>query len=131
MATLTMSGSGPDQLWCAGPPEATRGRPSVDDIIAAAAGDVTFNERTWELLTEAPDGGWGLNGRAEHETYIWSLLDVPRSSKPGRARRLERSLEPVNVRARRVEGSSGSTETLSSAPSQSGIGVLARAIMSA
>jgi phenylpyruvate tautomerase PptA (4-oxalocrotonate tautomerase family) len=36
----------------------------LTDIIAAAAGDVTFNERTWVLLTEAPDGGWGLNGLA-------------------------------------------------------------------
>ena len=36
----------------------------LTDIIAAAAGDVTFNERTWVLLTESPDGGWGLNGQA-------------------------------------------------------------------
>ncbi len=36
----------------------------LTDIIAAAAGDVTFNERTWVLLTEAPDGGWGLSGLA-------------------------------------------------------------------
>jgi phenylpyruvate tautomerase PptA (4-oxalocrotonate tautomerase family) len=36
----------------------------LTDIIAAAAGDLTFNERTWVLLTESPDGGWGLNGLA-------------------------------------------------------------------
>src|ERR1700727_1581834 len=30
------------------------------DIIAAAAADLTLADRTWVLLTEAPDGGWGL-----------------------------------------------------------------------
>ena len=34
------------------------------DIIAGAAGDPALTERTWVLLTEAPDGGWGLNGHA-------------------------------------------------------------------
>ena len=34
------------------------------DIIATAAGDPALTERTWVLLTEAPDGGWGLNGHA-------------------------------------------------------------------
>src|ERR1700693_2707129 len=33
-------------------------------VIAEAAGDVTLNERTWVLLTEAVDGGWGLWGHA-------------------------------------------------------------------
>jgi phenylpyruvate tautomerase PptA (4-oxalocrotonate tautomerase family) len=33
-------------------------------IIADAAGDRSFTERTWVLLTEAPDGGWGLAGHA-------------------------------------------------------------------
>jgi phenylpyruvate tautomerase PptA (4-oxalocrotonate tautomerase family) len=32
--------------------------------IADAAGDPTLTERTWVLLTEAPDGGWGLAGHA-------------------------------------------------------------------
>jgi phenylpyruvate tautomerase PptA (4-oxalocrotonate tautomerase family) len=36
----------------------------LTDIIAAAAGDLTLAERTWVLLTESPDGGWGLNGQA-------------------------------------------------------------------
>ena len=34
------------------------------DIIASAAGDPALTERTWVLLTEAPDGGWGLDGHA-------------------------------------------------------------------
>jgi phenylpyruvate tautomerase PptA (4-oxalocrotonate tautomerase family) len=33
-------------------------------IIADAAGDPTLAERTWVLLTEAPEGGWGLWGHA-------------------------------------------------------------------
>ena len=33
-------------------------------IIAAAAGDLGLVDRTWVLITEAPDGGWGIDGRA-------------------------------------------------------------------
>ena len=33
-------------------------------IAAEAAGDPTLAGRTWVLLTEAPDGGWGLAGHA-------------------------------------------------------------------
>jgi phenylpyruvate tautomerase PptA (4-oxalocrotonate tautomerase family) len=33
-------------------------------VVAAAAGDPTLVERTWVLLTEAPEGGWGLHGHA-------------------------------------------------------------------
>src|SRR5580658_3234608 len=33
-------------------------------IAAAAAADPTLVGRTWVLLTEAPDGGWGLEGHA-------------------------------------------------------------------
>jgi phenylpyruvate tautomerase PptA (4-oxalocrotonate tautomerase family) len=36
----------------------------LTDIIAAAAGDPTLTERTWVLLTESPEGGWGINGHA-------------------------------------------------------------------
>jgi phenylpyruvate tautomerase PptA (4-oxalocrotonate tautomerase family) len=34
------------------------------NIAADAAGDPTLVSRTWVLLTEAPDGGWGLAGHA-------------------------------------------------------------------
>jgi len=34
------------------------------DLIAGAADDPALTERTWVLLTEAPDGGWGLAGHA-------------------------------------------------------------------
>jgi len=33
-------------------------------IVAEAAGDPTIAQRTWVLLTEAPNGGWGVKGHA-------------------------------------------------------------------
>ncbi len=36
----------------------------LTDIVAAAAGDPSLTERTWVLITESPDGGWGINGHA-------------------------------------------------------------------
>jgi phenylpyruvate tautomerase PptA (4-oxalocrotonate tautomerase family) len=36
----------------------------LTEIVAAAAGDETLNERTWVLLTESPAGGWGIAGHA-------------------------------------------------------------------
>jgi len=36
----------------------------MTEIVAAAAGDATLAERTWVLITEAPDGGWGIDGHA-------------------------------------------------------------------
>ena len=33
-------------------------------LVADAAGDSSLADRTWVLLTEAPDGGWGLAGHA-------------------------------------------------------------------
>ena len=36
----------------------------LTEIIAAAAGDPSLAGRTWVLLTEAPEGGWGLWGHA-------------------------------------------------------------------
>ena len=34
------------------------------DLVAAAAGDSSLASRTWVLLTEAVEGGWGLSGHA-------------------------------------------------------------------
>ena len=36
----------------------------LTDIVAAAAGDPTLIQRTWVLLTESPEGGWGVAGHA-------------------------------------------------------------------
>ena len=36
----------------------------LTDLVATAAADPGLAARTWVLLTEAPDGGWGLQGHA-------------------------------------------------------------------
>ncbi|MGA2014953.1 MAG: hypothetical protein ABSH51_31110 [Solirubrobacteraceae bacterium] len=36
----------------------------LTEIVAAAAGDPELAQRTWVLLTEAPEGGWGVAGHA-------------------------------------------------------------------
>jgi phenylpyruvate tautomerase PptA (4-oxalocrotonate tautomerase family) len=36
----------------------------LTEIVAAAAGDPGLTERTWVLITESPEGGWGIAGHA-------------------------------------------------------------------
>jgi phenylpyruvate tautomerase PptA (4-oxalocrotonate tautomerase family) len=36
----------------------------MTELVAKHAGDPTLVERTWVLITEAPDGGWGIDGHA-------------------------------------------------------------------
>jgi len=36
----------------------------LTDIVAAASGDPTLTQRTWVLITESPEGGWGIDGHA-------------------------------------------------------------------
>jgi phenylpyruvate tautomerase PptA (4-oxalocrotonate tautomerase family) len=36
----------------------------LTELIADAAGDPSLAQRTWVLLTEAPEGGWGIAGHA-------------------------------------------------------------------
>ena len=36
----------------------------LTDIVATAAGDSSLTERTWVLITESPEGGWGISGHA-------------------------------------------------------------------
>jgi phenylpyruvate tautomerase PptA (4-oxalocrotonate tautomerase family) len=55
-------------------------------IAAAAASDPALANRTWVLLTEAPNGGWGLNGHANTNDELVAaaraqLADL-RASKP-------------------------------------------------
>src|SRR6202161_66998 len=42
----------------------------LTDIVAAAAGDPGLSERTWVLITESPEGGWGINGHANTSADI-------------------------------------------------------------
>jgi phenylpyruvate tautomerase PptA (4-oxalocrotonate tautomerase family) len=36
----------------------------LTDIVAKAAGDPSLTDRTWVLITESPEGGWGIGGHA-------------------------------------------------------------------
>ena len=36
----------------------------MTEIVAAAAGNPGLAARTWILITEAPEGGWGIDGHA-------------------------------------------------------------------
>ena len=42
----------------------------LTDLVAAAAGDESLKQRTWVLLTEAAEGGWGLWGHAHKNQEI-------------------------------------------------------------
>jgi phenylpyruvate tautomerase PptA (4-oxalocrotonate tautomerase family) len=45
----------------------------LTDIVASAAGDSTLTERTWVLIAEAPEGGWGIAGHANTGADIATL----------------------------------------------------------
>ena len=46
------------------------------DLVAGAAGDPSLTARTWVLLTEAVEGGWGLAGHANTNP---ELIDAARA----------------------------------------------------
>ena len=52
----------------------------LTEIVAGAAGDPSLSERTWVLLTESPEGGWGIAGRAHTNAEI---ADAARSALAG------------------------------------------------
>jgi phenylpyruvate tautomerase PptA (4-oxalocrotonate tautomerase family) len=45
----------------------------LTEIVAAAAGSPTLPERTWVLIVESPDGGWGIAGHANTNADIAQL----------------------------------------------------------
>jgi phenylpyruvate tautomerase PptA (4-oxalocrotonate tautomerase family) len=45
----------------------------LTDAVAVAAGDLGVAERTWVLLTEAPEGGWGIGGHANTNAELVAL----------------------------------------------------------
>jgi phenylpyruvate tautomerase PptA (4-oxalocrotonate tautomerase family) len=60
----------------------------LTEIIAAAAGEPKLAERTWVLLTESPEGGWGVNGHANTGADLVSaaraeLAAIAAKKKPG------------------------------------------------
>jgi phenylpyruvate tautomerase PptA (4-oxalocrotonate tautomerase family) len=42
----------------------------LTEIVASAAGDPSLRDRTWVLLTESPEGGWGIAGHANTNADI-------------------------------------------------------------
>lgn len=42
----------------------------LTDIVAVAAGDPKMTERTWVLINESPEGGWGISGHAHTSADI-------------------------------------------------------------
>ena len=42
----------------------------LTEIVARAAGDPSLARRTWVLLTESPEGGWGIAGHANTQADI-------------------------------------------------------------
>ena len=42
----------------------------LTEIVATSAGDPTLAQRTWVLLTESPEGGWGIAGHANTQADI-------------------------------------------------------------
>lgn len=54
----------------------------LTDIVATAAGDPTLTERTWVLITESPDGGWGIGGHANTGADIVAAARRELAGKP-------------------------------------------------
>jgi phenylpyruvate tautomerase PptA (4-oxalocrotonate tautomerase family) len=55
----------------------------LTDIVAAAAGDPSLVQRTWVLIAEAPDGGWGMQGHAFTNAEILEAARRELSGKQG------------------------------------------------
>lgn len=53
----------------------------LTEIVTSAAGDPTLTERTWVLITESPEGGWGINGHANTGADIAALARSELASK--------------------------------------------------
>jgi phenylpyruvate tautomerase PptA (4-oxalocrotonate tautomerase family) len=53
------------------------------DIIAGAAGDPSLAARTWVILTEAAEGGWGLAGTAFGQEEFTALAQRAAAAKAG------------------------------------------------
>ncbi len=42
----------------------------LTEIVASAADDASLTARTWVLITESPEGGWGIGGHANTSADI-------------------------------------------------------------
>ena len=52
----------------------------LTEIVSTAAGDPALAERTWVLLTESPEGGWGIAGHANTQADIAAAARAALSS---------------------------------------------------
>jgi phenylpyruvate tautomerase PptA (4-oxalocrotonate tautomerase family) len=57
----------------------------LTDIVAEAAGDPSLGDRTWVLLTEAPDGGWGIWGHANTNADLVTAARAQLAELAGRS----------------------------------------------
>jgi phenylpyruvate tautomerase PptA (4-oxalocrotonate tautomerase family) len=53
----------------------------LTEIVVAAAGDPTLTDRTWVLITESPEGGWGIDGHANTGADIVAAARVALQAK--------------------------------------------------
>ena len=59
----------------------SRGTIPATSAVAAAASDPTLTSRTWVLLTESPEGGWGVNGHANTGADLTAAARAELASK--------------------------------------------------
>jgi phenylpyruvate tautomerase PptA (4-oxalocrotonate tautomerase family) len=60
------------------------------DLVAAAADDPALSDRTWVLLTEAVEGGWGLGGHANTNEELVAAARAQIAELSGRKPEAER-----------------------------------------
>jgi phenylpyruvate tautomerase PptA (4-oxalocrotonate tautomerase family) len=53
----------------------------LTEIVVAAAGDPTLADGTWVLITESPEGGWGIDGHANTGADIVAAARVALQAK--------------------------------------------------
>jgi phenylpyruvate tautomerase PptA (4-oxalocrotonate tautomerase family) len=57
----------------------------LTEIVVAAAGDPSLTDRTWVLITESPEGGWGIDGHANTSDDIVASARAALQAKAGSA----------------------------------------------
>jgi phenylpyruvate tautomerase PptA (4-oxalocrotonate tautomerase family) len=47
----------------------------MTEIVVAASGDPSLTERTWVLIHESPEGGWGMDG------YAYTTAEIAQAAR--------------------------------------------------
>jgi phenylpyruvate tautomerase PptA (4-oxalocrotonate tautomerase family) len=63
------------------------------ELVATAADDPTLSDRTWVLLTEAVEGGWGLSGHANTNEELVAAARAQMAEMSGRKAEAETETE--------------------------------------